>query len=499
MSKYILVIDQGTTSTRAILFNKEGVDVAKAQEEFPQYFPQPSWVEHDANEIWQSVLSVISKVMKEADITSKDLDSIGITNQRETTVIWDKETGMPIHHALVWQSRQSNELTEELIESGHEELIREKTGLKVNSYFSATKVMWLLDEIPQARQRAERGELLFGTIDTWLIWKLTDGKVHATDYTNASRTMMYNIHDLEWDQELLDLYNIPASLLPEVKKSSADYGTTDYYHLFETGVKIMGVAGDQQAALFGQNCFEAGNVKNTYGTGSFILMNTGDKAIQSDYGLLTTLACDGQGEVCYALEGSVFVSGSAIQWLRDGLEIIKDSAETEKMSQNLASNEGVYIVPAFVGLGAPYWDSNVRGAIFGVTRGTTRNTFARATLESIAYQTKDVVETMIKETGLPMTQMKVDGGASKNNFLLSFQADILNLPIFRPMVNETTALGAAYLAGLASGFWKDTEEIKHIWQVDASYYPDMDEESRNKYYRKWQKAVAAARSFCDED
>lgn len=499
MNKYILVIDQGTTSTRAILFNKEGLDVAKAQEEFPQYFPQPSWVEHDASEIWQSVLNVITKVMAEANITSRDLDSIGITNQRETTVIWDKKTGMPIHHALVWQSRQSNDITETLIESGHEELIRNKTGLKVNSYFSATKIMWLLNEIPQARQRAERGELLFGTIDTWLIWKLTEGEVHATDYTNASRTMMYNIHDLCWDQELLDLYQIPAKLLPEVKKSSDFYGKTAFYNLFETEVDIMGVAGDQQAALFGQNCFEAGEVKNTYGTGSFILMNTGEKAVVSNYGLLTTLACNVKGEVCYALEGSVFVSGSAIQWLRDGLEIIKDSSETEKISYDLASNEGVYIVPAFVGLGAPYWDSDVRGAIFGVTRGTTRETFVRATLESIAYQTKDVVETMIKETGLPMTQMKVDGGASKNNFLLDFQADILNIPIFRPLVNETTALGAAYLAGLASGFWKDTNEIKHIWQVDGSYYPDMEETDRNEYYKKWQKAVASARFFCEND
>lgn len=496
MNKYILVIDQGTTSTRAILFNKEGIDVAKAQEEFPQYFPQPSWVEHDASEIWQSVLNVIAKVMKEANITSKDLDSIGITNQRETTVIWDKKTGMPIHHALVWQSRQSNEITEELIAAGHEELIRNKTGLKVNSYFSATKVMWLLNEIPQARQRAERGELMFGTIDTWLIWKLTDGKVHATDYTNASRTMMYNIHDLCWDTELLKLYNIPEKLLPEVKKSSANYGETAFYNLFETEVSIMGVAGDQQAALFGQNCFDPGDVKNTYGTGSFILMNTGKKAVESNYGLLTTLACDVNGEVCYALEGSVFVSGSAIQWLRDGLRIIKDSKETEAMSYELASNDGVYIVPAFVGLGAPYWDSNVRGSIFGVTRGTTRETFARATLESIAYQTKDVVETMIKETGLPMTQMKVDGGASKNNFLLDFQADILNIPIFRPLVNETTALGAAYLAGLASGFWKDTDEIRHIWQVDGSYYPDMEDIDRNNFYKKWQRAVAAARYFC---
>lgn len=499
MKKYILVIDQGTTSTRAILFNEMGIDVAKSQEEFPQYFPQPSWVEHDANEIWQSVLNVVNNVMTEMAITAAQIDSIGITNQRETTVIWDKKTGMPIHHALVWQSRQTNDITEQLIEAGHESLIREKTGLKVNSYFSATKIMWLLDEIPQARQRAEQGDLLFGTIDTWLIWKLTDGKVHCTDYTNASRTMLFNIHDLCWDNDLLSLFDIPKKLLPTVKKSSDFYGVTSHYQLFDQPVPITGVAGDQQAALFGQNCCEPGDIKNTYGTGSFILMNTGKKDVLSNYGLLTTLACDTNGEVCYALEGSVFVSGSAIQWLRDGLSIIEESSETEKMSYQLASNEGVYIVPAFVGLGAPYWDSDVRGAIFGVTRGTSKETFARATLESIAYQTKDVVDTMMKETGLPMTQMKVDGGASKNNFLLDFQADMLNLPIFRPLVNETTALGAAYLAGLSSGYWQDIEEIKHIWQVDGSYYPDMTEEKRQEYYGKWTKAVEAARYFSKND
>ncbi|WEG74145.1 glycerol kinase GlpK [Vagococcus intermedius] len=495
MEKYILVIDQGTTSTRAILFDKEGNDVAKAQEEFPQYFPQPSWVEHDANEIWQSVLNVITKVMEEGQIKPSDLDSIGITNQRETTVIWDKESGMPIHHALVWQSRQTNQITDKLVKDGHEDFIRNRTGLKVNSYFSATKVMWLLDEIPQARVRAENGELLFGTIDTWLIWKLTEGKVHATDYTNASRTMMFNIHELVWDDELLELYRIPKAILPEVKASSDDYGQTEYYHVFSDPVRITGVAGDQQAALFGQNCFEPGNVKNTYGTGSFILMNTGDKAVNSENGLLTTLACNDKGDVCYALEGSVFVTGSAIQWLRDGLKIIKDSIDTQKMAYELASNEGVYIVPAFVGLGAPYWDSNVRGAIFGVTRGTSRQTFARATLESIAYQTKDVVETMVQETGLAITQMKVDGGASKNEFLMAFQADMLNIPIFRPLINETTAMGAAYLAGLKTGFWQDTEEIRHIWQVDGSFYPDMPETKRNLYYDKWRRAVEAAQFF----
>lgn len=495
MKKYILVIDQGTTSTRAILFDKSGNDVAKAQEEFPQYFPQPSWVEHDANEIWQSVLNVIAKVMDEGQIKPSDLDSIGITNQRETTVIWDKESGMPIHHALVWQSRQTNKITDKLVQDGYEDFIRNKTGLKVNSYFSATKVMWLLDEIPQARIRAEKGELLFGTIDTWLIWKLTEGKVHATDYTNASRTMMFNIHELVWDEELLELYKIPKAILPQVKASSDDYGQTEDQHVFSDPVRITGVAGDQQAALFGQNCFEPGNVKNTYGTGSFILMNTGDKAVTSENGLLTTLACNDKGEVCYALEGSVFVTGSAIQWLRDGLEIIKASIDTQQMAYELASNEGVYIVPAFVGLGAPYWDSNVRGAIFGVTRGTSRQTFARATLESIAYQTKDVVETMVQETGLAITQMKVDGGASKNEFLMEFQADMLNIPIFRPLVNETTAMGAAYLAGLKTGFWQDTEEIRHIWQVDGSFYPDMPEDSRNLYYKKWRRAVEAAQFF----
>lgn len=498
MKDYILVIDQGTTSSRAILFNKEGLDVASAQEEITQHFPQPSWVEHDANEIWQSVINVTQAVLKKANITEDEIDSIGITNQRETTIIWDKKTGMPIHHALVWQSRQTNDIAEELIAKGYEKSIREKTGLTVNSYFSATKIMWLLDEIPQARERAERGELLFGTIDTWLIWKLTEGKTHATDYTNASRTMLFNIHELCWDQELLSLFNIPEVLLPEVRKSSDFYGKATNSHIVNSPLPITGVAGDQQAALFGQNCFEPGDIKNTYGTGSFILMNTGQQAISSNFGLLTTLACNEKGDVCYALEGSVFVSGSAIQWLRDGLKIINNAHETEPMSQKLASNEGVYIVPAFVGLGAPYWDSDVRGAMFGLTRGTSQETIARATLESIAYQTKDVVETMIKETGLPMTQMKVDGGASKNNFLLTFQSDILNLPIFRPLVSETTALGAAYLAGIKSGFWQDTDEIKQIWQVDGSYYPDMAPQLRDNYYQKWQRAVAAARYFSEE-
>lgn len=496
---YILSIDQGTTSTRAIIFNHDGEVVATTQKEFTQYFPNPGWVEHDANEIWQSVMSVIAEIFIQSGITPAEIAGIGITNQRETTVIWDKKTGLPIYHALVWQSRQTNSITKEIIRSGQQALVQEKTGLKIDSYFSATKIMWLLDNVPEAREKANRGELLFGTIDTWLVWKLTGGAVHGTDYTNASRTMLFNIYELTWDQELLDLFNIPRNLLPEVKSSSEIYGLTKEYHMFGQEIPIAGIAGDQQAALFGQNCFAEGDIKNTYGTGSFILMNTGEKAIQSKYGLLTTLACNAQGQVCYALEGSIFVTGSAIQWLRDGLKIIQDSAESQKLAEELPDNQGVVVVPAFVGLGAPYWDSTIRGAIFGLTRGTSQAVIARATLESIAYQTKEVIDTMVKDTEIEINQMRVDGGASKNRFLMQFQSDMLDMPILRPKVNETTALGVAYLAGLALGFWADSQEIQKNWQIEARFTPDMSEQTRQHNFQKWRQAVAAAQMFSQSD
>ncbi|MFS7206638.1 glycerol kinase GlpK [Carnobacterium divergens] len=493
--KYVLAIDQGTTSTRAILFNKKGEIVHTSQREFTQYFPQPGWVEHDANEIWVTTLAVIAGVLIESDTRPTQIDSIGITNQRETTVVWDKNTGMPIYHALVWQSRQTSDIANELIKAGHTDLVKNKTGLRVDAYFSGTKVKWLLDNVEGARSRAEKGELLFGTIDTWLIWKLTGNQVHVTDYTNASRTMMFNIHDLKWDDELLELLEIPKSMLPEVRSSSEVYGKTVEYHMFGQQVPIAGIAGDQQAALFGQNCFEKGMIKNTYGTGCFILMNTGEEAINSDNGLITTIAYGIDGKVNYALEGSVFVAGSAVQWLRDGLRMFTDASETEDYAVRAGSTGGVYMVPAFVGLGAPHWDTDARGAVFGLTRGTTKEAFIRATLESIAYQSKDVMETMIKDSNIPITEMRVDGGAAKNNFLMQFQSDILNIEIKRPEVNETTALGAAYLAGLATGFWKSIDDIKANWLLDKSYKPEMKEKERKELYQGWEKAVAATRSF----
>ncbi|MBE9389839.1 glycerol kinase GlpK [Vagococcus salmoninarum] len=495
VEKYIMAIDQGTTSTRAILFNKKGEVVHTAQKEFTQFFPEPGWVEHDANEIWVSVQAVIATVLIESDTRPEQIDSIGITNQRETTVIWDKKTGLPIYHALVWQSRQTSDIADQLIADGHEEMISKKTGLRVDAYFSGTKIKWLLDNVEGARGKAEKGELLFGTIDTWLIWKLTGGEVHVTDYTNASRTMIYNIHELKWDQELLTLLDIPENILPEVRPSSEIYGKTVSYHMFGQEIPIAGVAGDQQAALFGQNCFEAGSIKNTYGTGCFILMNTGDTPIHSEHGLVTTIAASIGDKVQYALEGSVFVAGSAVQWLRDGLRMFEKASETEEYAVKAESSDGVYVVPAFVGLGAPHWDSDARGAIFGLTRGTDKETLIRATLEAIAYQTKDVMETMHQDSGMPITSMRVDGGAANNNFLMQFQSDLLNLNIKRPKVSETTALGAAYLAGLATGYWKDLDDIKDNWQLDQEYDSKMAETERTALYDGWKKAVTATRSF----
>ncbi|WP_214892918.1 glycerol kinase GlpK [Exiguobacterium sp. H66] len=495
MENYILSLDQGTTSTRAILFNQAGEIVHSAQREFTQYFPKPGWVEHNANEIWGTVLAVVATCLTEANVKANQIAGIGITNQRETAVVWEKETGKPIHNAVVWQSRQTAEICEELREAGHGELFRSKTGLLIDAYFSGTKVKWILDHVEGSRERAERGELLFGTIDTWLIWKLSGGKAHVTDYSNASRTLMYNIHELKWDDELLEILDVPKAMLPEVRPSSEIYANTAGYHFFGESVPIAGAAGDQQAALFGQACFEKGMAKNTYGTGCFMLLNTGEKPVVSDHGLLTTIAWGVDGKVEYALEGSIFVAGSAIQWLRDGLRLINDAKETEAYAKRVTSSDGVYVVPAFVGLGTPYWDSDVRGAVFGLTRGTEKEHFIRATLESLAYQTRDVLTAMEQDSGIEMSALRVDGGAVKNDFLMQFQGDIINAPVERPEINETTALGAAYLAGLAVGFFKNKEQIAAHWKMDRRFEPEMDETESDALYGGWKKAVQATMLF----
>ncbi|WP_248923966.1 glycerol kinase GlpK [Paenibacillus hamazuiensis] len=494
MERFIMSLDQGTTSSRAILFNRDSEIVHAAQKEFTQIYPQPGWVEHDAEEIWESMVSVISSCISEAGIRPEQIAAIGIANQRETTVVWDKATGKPVYNAIVWQSRQTVPICERLIADGWQDRVREKTGLLIDAYFSGTKAAWILNEVPGARERAERGELLFGTIDTWLIWKLTGGKVHVTDYSNASRTMMFNIRELKWDRQLLDLLNIPDSMLPEVRPSSCIYGVTAK-ELLGAEVAIAGAAGDQQAALFGQACFAEGSVKNTYGTGCFMLMNTGSKAVSSKHGLLTTIAWGLGDRVEYALEGSIFVAGSAIQWLRDGLRMIGNAAESEQLAASVDSTDGVYVVPALVGLGTPYWDSDVRGAVFGLTRGTTKEHFIRATLESLAYQTKDVLAAMEEDAGISLHSLRVDGGAVKNNFLMQFQSDILNVPVDRPVINETTALGAAYLAGLAISYWADQSDIVKQWKIHKTFVPDMDETRRRDLYDGWKKAVHAARAF----
>lgn len=495
MEKYILSLDQGTTSSRAILFNHKGEIVHTAQKEFTQYFPQPGWVEHDASQIWGSILAVIASCLSEANVKPEQIAGIGITNQRETTVVWDKETGKPIYNAIVWQSRQTSGICEELKAAGHNDLFREKTGLLIDAYFSGTKVKWILDNVEGAREKAEAGKLLFGTIDTWLIWKLSGGKAHVTDYTNASRTLMFNIYDLEWDEELLSILDVPKQMLPEVRPSSEVYANTVDYHFFGQEIPIAGAAGDQQAALFGQACFEPGMAKNTYGTGCFMLMNTGEKPVPSKHGLLTTIAWGLNGKVEYALEGSIFVAGSAIQWLRDGLRMFRDAADSEEYATSVESTDGVYVVPAFVGLGTPYWDSDVRGAVFGLTRGTSKEHFVRATLESLAYQTKDVLSSMESDSGIELKTLRVDGGAVKNNFLMEFQSDILNVPVERPHINETTALGAAYLAGLAVGFWDNEDEIAQQWAIDRAFEPTMEEERRNDLYNGWKKAIHATMAF----
>ncbi|MGG3957099.1 glycerol kinase GlpK [Bhargavaea massiliensis] len=495
MDKYILALDQGTTSSRAILFNKKGEVVHIAQKEFTQYFPQPGWVEHNPNEIWGSILAVIATVLSEAAVEPKQIAAIGITNQRETTVVWDKQTGQPIYNAIVWQSRQTTQICEELKKNGYDDLFRQRTGLLIDAYFSGTKVKWILDHVEGAREKAERGDLLFGTIDTWLTWKLSGGKAHVTDYSNASRTLMFNIYEQKWDDELLDILRVPKAMLPDVRPSSQIYAYTAPYHFFGQEVPIAGIAGDQQAALFGQACFEEGMAKNTYGTGCFMLMNTGEKAVQSKHGLLTTIAWGIDGKVEYALEGSIFVAGSAIQWLRDGLRMIKEAKDSEAYATKVQSTDGVYVVPAFVGLGTPYWDSDVRGAVFGLTRGTTKEHFIRATLESLAYQTKDVLTAMEADAGITLKTLRVDGGAVKNNFLMQFQSDILGVPVERPVVNETTALGAAYLAGLAVGYWGSREEIAKQWNIDRAFEPKMNADTQQRLYDGWKKAVRAAQAF----
>ncbi|MCQ6264888.1 glycerol kinase GlpK [Fictibacillus sp. WQ 8-8] len=493
--KYVLALDQGTTSSRAILFNKEGEVVSVAQKEFTQHFPKPGWVEHNAQEIWGSILAVVAQVLEGTNTSPKEIAAIGITNQRETAVVWDKNTGKPVYNAIVWQSRQTADICEELKAQGHNDLFRDKTGLLIDAYFSGTKVKWILDNVEGAREKAEKGDLLFGTIDTWLLWKMTGGQAHVTDYSNASRTLMYNIYDLKWDEELLDILDVPASMLPEVKSSSEVYGQTIDYHFFGESIPIAGIAGDQQAALFGQACFETGMAKNTYGTGCFMLMNTGEKAVRSEHGLLTTLAWGIDGKVQYALEGSIFVAGSAVQWLRDGLQLIRTSPESEELAERVTSSDGVYVVPAFVGLGTPYWDSEARGAVFGLTRGTKKEHFVRATLESLAYQTRDVLTAMEADSGIELKKLRVDGGAVKNNFLMQFQSDILGVPVERPEINETTALGAAYLAGLATGFWSGREAIADKWKVEKDFDNAMEEKEREDLYKGWKKAVEAARVF----
>ena len=493
--QYIMAIDQGTTSSRAIIFDHDGNKVAISQQEFPQYFPQPGWVEHDPLEIWDSVQSVISNVMIKSQIKPYKIAAIGITNQRETTVIWDRHTGKPIYNAIVWQSKQTSDIAEQLIKDGYKDMIHKKTGLVIDSYFAATKIKWILDHVPGAREKAAKGDLMFGTIDTWLLWNLSGRRVHATDVTNASRTMLFNIHTLDWDQDILDLLEIPQSLLPEVKPSSAIYGYTGDYHFYGVQIPIAGIAGDQQAALFGQAAYDKGSIKNTYGTGAFIVMNTGLEPTLSDNGLLTTIAYGLDGQTHYALEGSIFVAGSAVQWLRDGLKMFQKASESEQMAVDAKTTGGVYVVPAFTGLGAPYWDQEVRGAMFGLTRGTERGHIIRATLEAIAYQTKDVVDTMVKDTQLPLTALTVNGGASRNNFMMQFQADILQTPIKRAAMEETTALGAAFLAGLAVDFWEDQDELRKLSRIGDQFDLQMDPQKAADLYRGWQRAIAAAQFY----
>ncbi len=495
MKPYIIAIDQGTTSTRTMIFDKNSAIISVAQTEIRQHYPKPGWVEHDPNEIWLSVLSTMAKALSQKNIRPEDIHAIGITNQRETTVVWDKRSGRPVHNAIVWQSRQSTPFCDQLKNDGYEPLFKAKTGLVIDPYFSGTKVRWILDHVHGAREKADAGHLAFGTIDSWLVYKLTGQQVHVTDVSNASRTLLFDIHTLTWDPKLASILGVPMSMLPEVRSSSEIYGHTVGYHFYDLEIPIAGIAGDQQAALFGQTCFDVGSVKNTYGTGCFMLMNTGSKPVISKNGLLSTVAWKINDHVSYALEGSVFVAGSGVQWLRDGLNLIETASETEPLSESLDDNEGVYIVPAFVGLGTPYWDADARGAIFGLTRGTDKRHFARAILESICYQSLDVLKAMESDTGLPIKTFKVDGGATGNRFMMQFQSDILDMPVERPVILETTALGAAYLAGLATHFWSSLEDIKSSWKLGVRFEPNMDQKRRNANLDGWSQAIWATRGF----
>lgn len=493
---YVLAIDQGTTGTKVIIFDHDAQIKSLAYSEFTQHYPHAGWVEHDANEIRQSCFQLVERALSQSNIEANEIKAIGITNQRETVVLWDRETGEPVARAIVWQDRRTAEICDELKAKGLEDVFRQKTGLVVDPYFSATKIKWLLDNTEGLRERAERGEIAFGTIDSWLIWNLTNGAAHVTDYSNASRTLLFNINTLGWDEELLSLLDIPRVLLPDVKPSSHIYGETN---LFGASIPVAGNAGDQQAALFGQGCFEAGQAKNTYGTGSFILMNTGAKIVQSEAGLLTTIAWGIDGEIEYALEGSVFITGAAVQWLRDGLGIISDATETETLAASLKSNDGVYFVPALAGLGAPHWDAYARGTIVGLTRATTRAHFARATLESICYQSRDVFDAIERDSKIKLKDLRVDGGAVVNNFLMQFQSDILGVPVEVPAVTETTSLGAAYLAGLAVGFWSSREELKDKWQMAKSYEPQISEKERTRLHSRWLRAVGHAKDWARDE
>ncbi|MBR0118834.1 MAG: glycerol kinase GlpK [Eubacterium sp.] len=492
MTKYMMALDAGTTSNRCILFDKKGTIISMAQKEFTQFFPKPGWVEHDASEIWSTMLGVAVEAMTKAGVSADDISGIGITNQRETTIVWDRETGEPVYNAIVWQCRRTSEFCDELKARDLTDTIREKTGLVIDAYFSATKLKWILDHVDGARERAERGELLFGTVDTWLIWKLTRGKVHVTDYSNASRTMMYNINSLTWDADILKLLDIPARMLPEVRPSSEVYGLTDDRYLGGS-IKIAGIAGDQQAALFGQTCFKKGEAKNTYGTGCFLLMNTGTEPVFSKNGLVTTIAWGIDGKVYYALEGSIFIAGASIQWLRDELRLIDAADDTEYMAMKYPDTNGCYVVPAFTGLGAPYWDQYARGVIVGLTRGVNKYHIVRATLESIAYQTDDVVRAMEADSGISIRSLKVDGGASANDFIMQTQADITDTRVVRPKMLESTAIGAAYLAGLAVGYWKNAEEILANQLVDRTFDPSIDSRERTEKLKGWERAVRAAK------
>ena len=498
MKKYILAFDAGTTSQRCLLFDRDGNIVSVAQKEIKQYYPHPGWVEHNAAEIWATQIAVAIEAMQRVSVSAEEIAAIGITNQRETTIVWDKQTGEPVMHAIVWQCRRTADLCDRLREEGYTERIRQKTGLELDAYFSASKIRWILDHVEGAREKAEQGDLLFGTVDSWLIWKLTKGRCHVTDVSNASRTMLFNIHTMDWDDELLELFHVPKAMLPKVCASSAVYGESDR-SFFGTPIPIAGVAGDQQAALFGQTCFSAGDVKNTYGTGCFMLMNTGEKPVMSHHGLVTTVAWKRENTVCYALEGSIFVAGAAVQWLRDELRVIESAPQSEELALAVPDTNGCYVVPAFTGLGAPFWDPYARGTIVGLTRGVNRNHLVRATLESMAYQSLDVLEAMQEDAGLSLSALRVDGGATENNFLMQFQADMIRTPVIRPKSIETTAKGAAFLAGLAVGFWKDLDALRAL-QADAKQYlPSMGEEIRGRKQRGWHRAVRLAMNWAKEE